>query len=230
MVNVDPAPISFELTRELILSGAIRRTVAETGRMVMLSEADLAASLDRTLAAQPVPGDVWVFGYGSLIWNPAFVHAESRVAHVHGWHRRFCLWTVTTRGTPEQPGLMLGLDRGGSCHGMAFRLRPTEMRHELGILWHREMLGGAYRPHWVTARTADGPKSAIAFIIARDQPRYAGRLADDRVVEILASASGWLGPCSDYVAKTAASLAALGIHDPSLERLRDRVAHRQGAI
>ena len=230
MRNLDQANAPLELTRELILSGSIRRAAAATAGMVLLSEAEIEASLDRTLAAQPVPGDVWVFGYGSLIWNPAFAYAESRIGLVHGWHRRFCLWTVTSRGTPEQPGLMLGLDRGGSCRGMAFRLNPAEARHELDIIWRREMIGGAYRPHWVTVRTADGPKPGIAFTIDRNHPRYTGPMDDETVARTIAKASGWLGPCSDYIVKTAASLTALGIRDRALDILKERVACLKAAM
>jgi glutathione-specific gamma-glutamylcyclotransferase len=224
MLNSNQPPAFFELTRESILSGSVRHVVAASGSMVLLSEAELEASLDRTLAAQPVPGDIWVFGYGSLIWNPAFAYIENRIGRVYGWHRRFCLWTVTSRGTPEQPGLTLGLDRGGSCRGMAFRLSAAEARHELGIIWRREMLGGAYHPHWVTVRTAGGPKAAIAFTIDRNHPRYTGPLEAETIAQIIAKASGWLGPCSDYIVKTATSLTALGIHDRALDILKERVA------
>jgi cation transport protein ChaC len=223
-------PISYELTRELILSGTIRQAVAAAGQMKLWSEAELTASLDHTLAAQPAPGDVWIFAYGSLIWNPTFHFAEQQVGRVHGWHRSFCLWTVTSRGTPERPGLTLGLDRGGSCGGVAFRLDPAVARHELGIVWKREMIGGAYVPRWVPVKTEAGTVAAIAFAIDRNNPRYTGPIAAEKVAEVGAYAHGWLGPCSDYIYKTADALKALGIRDHGLEWLVARIRMLQAEL
>ena len=138
------------LTRETILAGTVRRVASQVPGMVVLSEAELDASIAATLAQQPAPGDdVWIFGYGSLIWNPAFEHDETRLAKVSGWHRKFCLWTNLSRGCMRQPGLTLGLDRGGACRGMLFRIPRAKVATELSVLWRREMVGGAYVPRWV---------------------------------------------------------------------------------
>ena len=103
--------------------------------------------------------DVWVFGYGSLMWNPAFHHVELRPARLHGWHRSFCLWNTFGRGSPEKPGLMLALQPGGACAGVALRIAADAVPSELGVLWNREMLTGAYLPRWVgsPARRARSP-------------------------------------------------------------------------
>ncbi|HVJ52493.1 MAG TPA: gamma-glutamylcyclotransferase [Aliidongia sp.] len=229
----DKPQAPLELTRENILSGMIRRAVAGLGDVVMLSDEELAASLDHVLATHPAgagDGDIWVFGYGSLIWNPAFTHVETQRGRIHGWHRRFCLWTPTSRGTPEKPGLTLGLDRGGSCQGVAFRTEAMDARHELAIIWRREMMSGAYRPRWVAAHLEDGRKvPAIAFTINHAHPRYTGPLDDEKAAEVIAGACGWLGPCSDYVFKTAEALAALGIRDRAFETLKERVRLLQAA-
>lgn len=215
------------LTRELIRSGWVQRLVRAAGVPGALDEQALAASRAACLAARPSTGDVWVFGYGSLMWNPCFNFVERRVVRVFGWHRRFCLWTTLGRGTPERPGLMLGLECGGSCLGVAFRIAAAEVESELDIVWRREMVTAAYRPIWVRARSREGSIWAIAFAINRAHPRYAGRLSEARIVEALATASGPLGRCSDYLFETLKHLEALGIADPHLRALARAVRARQ---
>ena len=212
------------LTREQIRDGHVRRMIAELGiAMRVLSEDELAASRAATLDGVDLSGGVWLFGYGSLIWNPAFHFTDRLIGTVHGYHRRFCLWTHLGRGCPERPGLVLGLERGGSCRGAVFHVAPHAVEEELEIVWRREMLSGAYVPRWVTVRTALGEIRAITFVINRAHERYARFLPDDRVAEVIATAEGWLGPCADYLINTVDHLAELGIHDCPLERLRARV-------
>lgn len=217
------------LTRELIRSGWVQAMVRAAGAPGVLDEEELAASRAACLGARPPGTPIWVFGYGSLIWNPCFHHVERRVVRVAGWHRRFCLWTSLGRGTPERPGLMLGLERGGSCRGVAFRIAPEEVESELEIVWRREMVTAAYRPVWVAASGPEGPLEAIAFAIDRRHPRYAGRLPEARIVEALATAQGPLGPCCEYLFNTVAHLDALGIPDHRLHRLAELVRRRRAA-
>jgi len=171
-----------------------------------------------------------VFGYGSLIWNPAFEFVERRVARVRGFHRRFCLWTHLGRGTPARPGLMLALEQGGSCRGVAFRIADAAARSELEILWRREMIGGSYLARWIVVETDAGPVRAIAFTINRANERYAGRLPEDVMAATIARAHGQLGACAEYLFNTVSHLSALGIRDRPLERLRDQVARHCGAL
>jgi cation transport protein ChaC len=216
------------LTRERIRSGWIREMITSAGQAHhLLPEAAVLASLDAALADHPPGADVWLFGYGSLIWNPCFHFVERRVMRVHGWHRRFCLWTTLGRGTPEQPGLMLALERGGACCGVAFRIAAAELRHELEIVWHREMLTGAYRPRWVQLTGRDGTaERAIAFTINHEHPRYAGRLAEAEVVAALATACGPLGSGVAYLQSTVEHLRTLGIRDRPLDRLLKAIDRR----
>jgi cation transport protein ChaC len=217
------------LTRDAIKSGLVRRMVTELGvAMRMLSEEELLASRQLALAGVDVSLGVWLFGYGSLIWNPAFDFADRRVGTIYGHHRRFCLWTHLGRGCPERPGLVLGLERGGSCRGVAYRIAPEKVEDELEIVWRREMISGAYVPCWVTARTHAGPVRALTFVINHAHERYARFLPDDRIAEVIATASGTLGPCADYLINTVDHLAELGIHDRPLERLRSRVLALRG--
>ena len=215
------------LTRDQIRDGHVRRMIAELGiAMRVLSEEELRASREATLAGADLAGGVWLFGYGSLIWNPAFHFTDRLVGRVFGWHRRFCLWTHLGRGCPERPGLVLGLERGGSCRGVVFRIAADAVEEELAIVWRREMISGAYVPRWVDVRTALGPLRAITFVINHAHERYARLLPDERVAEVIATAQGWLGPCAEYLINTVDHLAALGIHDRPLETLRASVLER----
>ncbi len=212
------------LTRESILNGAIydMLTLAQEDWRI-LSDEEMAESRSALLDEMEPGEDVWVFGYGSLIWNPAFHFVERRVGIAHGFHRRYCLWSHIGRGTKENPGLMLALDHGGSCRGVAYRIAQDEVDSELDVLWRREMVGGAYVPRWQTIRTADGQMRAITFIINHDHPRYTGRLTTETIVDAIANASGPMGACADYLLNTVDHLEELGIADRQLGELRDRV-------
>jgi cation transport protein ChaC len=219
----------FRLTREALLGGVLQRLIAAHGDRAALSEAALLATRRAALAGHPPGQDLWVFAYGSLIWNPAFHFAGQERAHLFGYHRQFCLWTSLGRGSPDRPGLMLGLEHGGCCTGVAFRIAAEAIEVELEAIWRREMLTGAYRPRWVPVHGESGPRRAIAFVINRRHERYARRLPEAEVVETVAHAEGALGACRDYLFNTVAHLEELGIHDRRLARLAAAVrACREG--
>jgi cation transport protein ChaC len=224
MTETGPSKETLDVTREAILSGAVLRAAAQTpGHTAVLSEADLAASIAAILGARPEQREVWVFGYGSLIWNPAFRYDQQRVGHVRGWHRRFCLWTSLSRGSPDLPGLILGLDLGGACGGIVYRIPAEEAALELAVLWRREMADGAYTPRWVGVETDQGRLAAVTFTINRAHSRYAGKLDQARVASVIARAAGMMGRCSDYLDSTVTSLEAHGIRDRKLRALNRRV-------
>lgn len=221
------------LTRESLQNGWLAR-IAESARAAgdsvhISTEAELAACRGRALAGHPPGQDLWLFAYGSLIWNPAFHFAERQLGRIWGHHRRFCLWTHLGRGTLERPGLMLGLDRGGSCHGLFYRIAGDLVDDELTLVWRREMITAAYRPTWVQGSTAAGPVRALAFTINRGHPRYAGKLDEASVVDALALAEGPLGRCCEYLFNTHDHLRQLAIHDPQLTRLCALVRERRAA-
>ena len=192
-----------------------------------LTDEQLSTSLVATLAKKPKGAGWWIFAYGSLLWNPLFPVAETRPAMLRGLHRRFCLWSVASRGTPEQPGLVLGLERGGQCRGVVLRLPAPLALDELHLLWRREMVLGAYHPRWVKA-DADGREiHALTFVVRRDHPQYAGRLDPAQEVDVLASASGAFGASADYLERTRVALISHGIADPYLEALATQVAARR---
>ncbi len=200
--------------------------VADGGSATELLSEDALQASRRSLLAEAPAAVPWVFGYGSLIWNPAFHYVESRIGTIHGYHRRFCLWTHLGRGSPEQPGLTLGLEPGGSCRGVVLRPAPEDMDHELSIVWRREMVTGAYRPRWVNVDAGGERLRAIAFVINHAHPRYAGRLAEAQMVEVLATATGQLGACADYLFNTVRHLEDIGVPDRRLRRLAEKVARR----
>jgi cation transport protein ChaC len=186
---------------------------------LLLPEAELERSLQAVLASPHRAGDLWLFAYGSLVWNPVLSYVERRIATVHGFHRRFCLRSRINRGTPESPGLVLGLDRGGRCAGIAYRIPAREVEIELRLLWRREMLLGSYEPKWVLARDGRETFRALAFVVDRQRSGYAGRLPDDEIVAVLKRSRGKLGTGLDYLLRTADGLAEAGVRDTYVSRL-----------
>jgi len=218
-----------KLTRESILDGTFHASVrAGLGPSVrFVTDAERNAQVEAILAQAPRPGRIWVFAFGSLIWNPAFHLVERRTARIHGFHRQFCLWARAGRGSAEKPGLMLSLVSGGSCTGVAYRLARRAAATELDVLWRREMATMAYRPVWATAHTPEGPEPAIAFSANPAHERYVPGLAEEAVARYLATGAGVMGRCCDYLFDTVAHLRQLGIRDRRLEALEKRVRAQQ---
>lgn len=219
----------LRITREGLRDGSILARFRALARpdIEVRSDRDIEASLDSMLRKLAPGSDAFVFGYGSLMWNPAFLFAEQRLGTLHGWHRRFCIGMPFGRGSAACPGLMMALDRGGSCHGMVFRIPAREARDELLLVWRREMAGTAYRARRVNVRTALGTIQAVTFVINRAHPRYVGTLSDSAIAEILAEATGPLGSCAAYLEQTVQALHALNVTDRGLDRLAAEVAHHR---
>ncbi|MHA7602327.1 gamma-glutamylcyclotransferase [Alicycliphilus sp. T452] len=180
---------------------------------------DPAPMLERTLEEWGGADDLWIFGYGSLIWRPDFPFAECRAAKVHGWHRALKMWSRVNRGTPECPGLVFGMLSGGSCRGMVFRVEQAHARQVMANLWQREMVLGVYDPRWLDCRTSASPVRALAFTLSRKSPSHTGVLADEEYRRIFAQARGIYGTTRDYAETTHAELLRMGIHDRALARL-----------
>ena len=170
-----------------------------------------------------IDSDIWIFGYGSLMWNPGFEHAESREALLHGWHRSFCVYSHRYRGTPKRPGLVLGLDRGGSCKGIAYRVDRARARDVLDYLFDREMLLGVYRPRVLYPRSGGGRLPCHAFTVKRDHRQYAGGVPLEETIRLIREGEGQNGRNSDYLANTVRHMDALGITDGPLHRLLSMV-------
>jgi glutathione-specific gamma-glutamylcyclotransferase len=176
-------------------------------------------AVDLRTSSEPV----WVFAYGSLMWNPEMRFAERMPARIHGYHRSFCLYSPEYRGTREKPGLVLGLDRGGSCRGIAYRLAQATLTAEIDLIWTREMTGFVYHMTPLKIATARGSVKGYAFTVRRDSRDYAGRLANDEAARVIATSKGDRGTGRDYLANTVRHLDELGIADTALHRIEKLV-------
>ena len=188
-----------------------------------LDDAARAESLRQTLADDKATEPLWLFAYGSLIWDPCFTFTAHCTATLDGYHRAFNFWSVLARGTPERPGLGLGLEAGGSCNGVAFRLAERTRQEDLDAIWRREMYGTVYRPAWLPISTPDGPITALIFISNTSHAQYSGDLSREQAAAAIADADGENGTCRDYLEQTIASLNRHGLRDPGLEALLDAV-------
>ena len=168
-------------------------------------------------------GDIWVFGYGSLMWNPGFDYLERQPARLYGYHRSFCVYSEYYRGTRERPGLVLGLDRGGCCRGIAFRLARGAAHDILDYLWDREMVTAVYAPKVINLHLAGRRVTGRTFVAYHRHFQYAGRLPDDKIVALIRQSVGKTGTNIAYLEATVAHLDTLGIADDPLHRLLDRV-------
>jgi cation transport protein ChaC len=185
---------------------------------------DPAPALPQEIAAllarrQPI----WVFAYGSLMWNPGFAHDAAEPALLRGWHRSFCIYSHRYRGTPERPGLVLGLDRGGACRGVALRIPAAATEAAMSYLWEREMVGGVYDFRPVRVRGASGAVDAHAFTVRRCHAGYAGRLSTEETARLILQGIGGRGHCREYLANTVRQLECLGLIDGPLHKLEERV-------
>jgi glutathione-specific gamma-glutamylcyclotransferase len=165
-------------------------------------------------------GDLWIFGYGSLMWSPGFRCTEKSAGKVHGYHRSMCVYSHRYRGSPERPGLVMGLCRGGSCWGMAFRVSAAQAPRVLANLYRREMLNRVYRPSFVRVRTRDGRLlRALAFVADAGHKQFAGDLGVLRTARLVARGRGERGRNIDYLSYTLAHMHELGVRDPHLDRI-----------
>lgn len=167
----------------------------------------------------------WIFGYGSLMWRPGFEFLASEPALVRGWHRRLCVYSYVHRGTPEQPGLVLGLDRGGSCHGLAFQVAPERWHDTITYLRAREQVTSVYLEKRKPVRLLESGRmvEATTYVVDRDHHQYAGVLEDEDLLRHVVNGQGVSGHCIDYVMSTVDHLRAMKLRDPTLERLAARL-------
>jgi cation transport protein ChaC len=212
---------------------AVTRAIADPGPRLIAgfrpaTDSDFDEMVEQIMRSAP-PGDFWVFAYGSLIWNSAFDFNEKRLAEARGWRRIFCLgWDYRFRGNREQPGLMLALDRGGRCKGVAYRLPAGALKPNLDKLIRREMsmVPSAFPPRWINVQTREGPLSALTFAMNRSSGRYVTGLGDEALADVLATACGFRGSMAEYLLATVRHLEELGIHDRHLWKMQELVAER----
>jgi len=188
-----------------------------------MSSADSVLPYPRHQDLNLPAADLWVFGYGSLMWDPGFPYVEWAPGLVYGYHRALCIYSSRWRGTPEQPGLVLGLDRGGACRGIAYRIAQADVPTSLEALWNREMRRGVYHPRLLRARLPKREARVLAFIANPLHPGYAGTLPAERTAELVANCCGTRGPNVEYLARTLKHLDELGVRDHNLLRVMDAV-------
>ena len=200
-----------------------------SGRDDLPTDADYAKAVEHLLAGAPPSGDVWIFAYGSLIWNPEFDYVEERLSNLSGWRRSFCLgWVRIYRGTPERPGIMLALESGGSCRGVAFRLSSVNARETLERVVRREhpIQWDKLHMRWANVRTEGGLIRALVVVTDKSHPGYLPGLTEEVIVEALATAAGERGSMAEYLRSTVEHLEGRGIHDRYLWNLQKLVAER----
>ncbi|NQV60637.1 MAG: gamma-glutamylcyclotransferase [Alphaproteobacteria bacterium] len=193
-----------------------------------LSEPARRRSRQAALAEAPrlphSPGDVWIFGYGSLLWDAPFPQQQASPARLTGWRRAMCVWSALARGTPALPGLSLGLVPGGACDGIALRIAAEDLDAVMPRIWQREMWTDIYKPTWVSLAIDGAAVAALTFTVNDASRQFTGDLSQAQVVEHITLAQGERGPCRDYLANTVAKLQSMGIKDRYLEDLDDAVA------
>ena len=198
------------------------------------TDEELLQSITETLQRQSNK-ELWIFAYGSLIWNPLFNYSDRCSVVVNDWHRQFCLSAPVGRGTIDNPGLVLGLEAkaGSCCQGIAYQLPMDEnLESELLLLWRREMVVGSYIPTWIMGKNncnSSGEREieVLAFTVDQQHPVYIKDLSQEKIVESLATAQGSLGSSAEYLCNTVQGLLAAGIKDEALIELDNLVKHRQ---
>jgi cation transport protein ChaC len=217
------------LTADLV--GRVHRVIEDPGpqpEQIPLDDEDYRRMTQEVLQEVDQTTGLWIFAYGSLLWNPTFSYAEERLGTVYGWHRSYCLHLTRWRGTPEEPGLMLALERGGSCRGVLFRLPEGEEAKDIELLLRREIV--FHRPgnlaQWFDVRSGGELVRALGFVANRQSPIYRPEPPLETTVTMLARACGHGGSCAEYLYKTVEALEQHGIHDSHLWRLQELVARR----
>ena len=215
-----PGQSLLRLTPEMLAMWEARARAAGLPASWRLSDEVIEASRLALLGDHPDGDDLWIYCYGSLMWDPGFHFTEARLADVEGYQRRFTLRIDLGRGSHEHPALMLSLEpQPGSCRGLAFRIAADAVHAESAILWRREMLRGGYSPALVPMTTPQGPITALAFVSNTAHPSYVGELPLHETAATIATGKGVLGTNRDYLVQLAAQLQALGIDDPYVAQL-----------
>jgi len=216
----------IQLNKKNIQSDKLRTFVREQGLGRKLLDDETLLKSRRSLVPDNTKNDVWLFGYGSLIWNPVIKPVKKLKVKSFGYRRRYCLKTQIGRGSKNFPGLVLGLENGGSVTGEALKVNNKKIYEELELVWRREMIMGAYVPKMITGRTKEGKINMIAFIINKNHENYIASLSEAETAYMISRAQGFLGTAIEYLDKTRESLQKLGLNDNYLERLHNRIKNK----
>ena len=215
------------MNRESLLNGEMQRLLENRpGVLRIMPDDERDQMVADTLSRAPSKTDFWIFAYGSLIWNPAIEYEDKICCSIHGYHRSFCFWTVLGRGSEDQPGLMMGLEPGGECHGIAYRLAKENLQTEVDILFRREMLSYVYKPTWTTARCTQNDKETIdvlTFVVDEENERFCDDIDEQTMIHSIATATGPLGRNCDYLYQLIEHLDEIGFTDESMSDIANKV-------
>lgn len=224
MIELYDSSIPHPANPSWLESGSMPCYPPQLPQSCLYSDEELDASIASTLSQQREE-DIWLFAYGSLIWKPEGPSVERMSAGVKGFHRGLNLWSRIHRGTPELPGLVLGLDEGGECHGMVYRLPRENLNAQLKALWRREMPDDSYRPEWLDCALEDGRHiKALGFVLEPERGNYAGYQPDSVLKQVFSQARGKCGSSRDYLSNTLKALRARSMPDVQLEAMFSRCA------
>lgn len=216
------------LTRDFLVNADCKTAFGDIDDTLLWSAEQRAASLAATLACRPGHSPVWIFGYGSLMWNPIFEADEVAAGTLQGWHRAFCLRLTAGRGTANQPGRMLALKAGGHTTGLAFSLPEARLHEELELLWKREMITGCYLPTWCELSLDDGRTvTALVFVMDPCHPLYEDDSCPQTIAPLIARATGPLGSNAQYLYSLEKALNQRGMDDACLTALARQVRELQ---
>jgi cation transport protein ChaC len=216
---VEPEKSFFRLSRERL--SEFDRLARERGLPPDWRLTDEAREATRAMAMAARTGDLWLFAYGSLMWDPAVHITEIRTGRLQGYQRRFCLKIQIGRGSTEKPALMAALDQGGECYGLVYRIAAEQVDRETEILWMREMIAGSYVPTFVPVDTPQGPVEALTFVANRQSRQFHEADAEE-TVRLIASGKGMVGTSLEYLEKLTERLQLVGLSDPAMTELLTR--------
>lgn len=223
-----------KISRDSLLSGQMKQLAeSRPGVIRVMPDDEREQRVAEAIATAPDKANFWVFAYGSLIWNPAINWDARHRCTVEGYHRSFCFWTMLGRGDENQPGLMLGLEPGGECTGVAYRIAAEALATELDILYRREMVSYAYQPTWTKAACLDQSGEsvdALTFVVDPNTERFCGKLQQDTVAHTLSVAEGALGKNCDYLFQLVDHLDELDLQDNAMTQLAALVRQKQNTF
>ena len=214
---------TIKLNRQNIKDDKLREIARKHGFGDKLLDDKTLLHSRRQLIPDNFKDDVWLFGYGSLIWNPVIEPIEKRNVRIYGYRRKYCLKSEMGRGSKKYPGLVLGLNSGGSTSGQALKINTKSAPDELDLIWRREMITGAYIPKMLKGHTVKGRINMIAFVINRNHENYLYSISEAKTALMISKAQGYLGTACEFLDKTCESLNNIGLHDSYLKRLQKRI-------
>ena len=219
----------LELTAKNISKGEIRKKINFLLKdKITLDDEELIFMRRKIIPDKGIGKDIYIFAYGSLLWNPTFEYEEQFPAIIYGFHRKFCMKTNLGRGSYENPGLMLGLDKGGSCKGIVYKLKKNNQIKEIDLLYKREMVTGTYIPRLLKTKMNNGKTvTSLTFTVDQKHENYVSNLSIHQTAKLISKAHGFLGSCEEYLNYTVSSLTELNIIDKRMNDIYNVIKNKK---